>query len=779
MSSNKPSCPEIPVGGDFKTGDINTGDIALGQYAVGKGITQTIEYNDCTFVLSDSSVVHGRSWIYIEGIRPSTDPATTFGRQENLKKLDEYFKQHSAVAVTGLRATGKSTLASMYIDRLEKEEKYAGIYWRRVDDTTDIRDVVGSFFTVIGKPIKYLAQYKVDDLINLLFRELKIAPYFLVLDNFETLLDPETNKPLSSKLGFSDLIEKIKEGGGRSRIMFTSWECPASERGIRPKCYFIGGLDEPAAIQLLRKGGLTEPDNDLKKVIYLSGGHPLALILLLQLIDEGFKTLSDVLADTTLWVGAKGEVAERILNKVYEERLNDEERELLQYVSLYREPVPLQTIIVVASDPIRTEAEVEQIALRLFRKSLLQKRGGNYWEESLIKNYAYGKLTDKIKWHKIAFQYYLSLPLQEKRTNIVDVQPLIEAYHHACMAEEYDKAASIIFDHNLYEDLDRWGKYTILVELYTGILPKDPINDKPLLGNKKMHSGVIGNLGLAYSDLGQFEKAIEYSKQALKFSGEISDKYREGIWIGNLGLAYYQLGQIEESIEYHKQELEITKKIGDRCGEGNALGNIGLAYSAQEKPEKAIEYYTQTLYISIEICDRRSEGNALGNIGLAHRDLGDVEKAIEYYNQALEIFRETSYIRGEGNALGSLGLAYYQLGQVEEAIEYHENALKIAREIGDRRNEGICLGSLGLAYSVLEQTKKAIEYHENALKIAREIGDRRNEGIWLENLGLVYHEQGQIEEAIEYYNQALVIGNEIKDPRIISFCEKWLSSINH
>lgn len=213
IEAGEPSVSKIQVGGDFTIGDVS------GQIALGEEITQTV-YKDCTFILPDGSTVQGKSWLYTNGIRLTTDPAHIFGRRQEQEKIDAFFNDCSALAITGFRGTGKSTLASMYVDRVEKRRDVAGIYWREVDETIDIHDVVGSFFTVIGKPIKDLERYKVGDQLGLLFRELNAAPYFLVLDNFEILLDPQTNKPL--KPGFSDLIEKATESAGRSRVLFTS-----------------------------------------------------------------------------------------------------------------------------------------------------------------------------------------------------------------------------------------------------------------------------------------------------------------------------------------------------------------------------------------------------------------------------------------------------------------------------------------------------------------------------------------------------------------------------
>ena len=744
---------KIQVGRDFKFGDVS------GQIAIGEGITQSV-YKDCTFILPDGSTVQGKSWLYTKGIRPTTDPTNIFGRRQELEKIDTFFKDSSALAITGFRGTGKSTLASMYIDRLEERKEFAGIYWHEMDETIDISDVVGSFFTVIDKPIEDLGRYKVGDQLGLLFRELNAAPYFLVLDNFEILLDPQTNKPL--KPGFSDLIEKANESAGRSRVLFTSWERPASERGVRPTYYTIGGLDDSSAIQLLRRRGLTEPDNELKKAVELSGGHPLALILLVQLVVGEEETLSGILTDSTLW---RGEVAENILDKVYKERLNEEERKLLLYTSLYRGPVPSKAIVVAANDPGWTEAVVKKTAVSLIRKSLLQKTGENYGEVSLVHNYAYNKLLDGVERHKLACQYYRLLPVPEKRTKKEDVQSLIEAHYHACMAGEYDKAAGIIFDNELHEDLDRWGNSRTLIELYEKLLPES-FDEEPKLTIIQIHCSILGNLGLAYADLGQVERAIGYYKQALAISQDIDDRRNEGIWRGSLGNAYYALGQMERAIEYYKQALSISQDIDDRRGEGNWLGNLGLAYSALGQMERAIGYYKQALAISKDIDDRRNEGTWLGSLGRAYADLGQMERAIEYYKQALAISKEIGDRRGEGNWLGNLGNAYYGLGQVKRALVYYEQALSISKDIGDRHNEGTWLGNLGLAYADLGQVERALEYYEQALSISKDIGDRRGEGNQLNNLGVAFQDLEKNDLALACYLLARKIRTKIRDPKI-------------
>jgi len=284
------------------------------------------------------------------------------------------------------------------------------------------------------------------------------------------------------------------------------------------------------------------------------------------------------------------------------------------------------------------------------------------------------------------------------------------------------------------------------------------------IGDRQNEGTALGNLGVAYKNLGDARKAIEYHEQALVIDREIGDRVGEGQDLGNLGTAYYSLGDARKAIEFYEQALVIAREIGDQRGEGAALGNLGNAYADLGDAPKAIEFYEQRLVIAREIGDRRGEGTALGNLGVAYKNLGDAPKAIEYYEQRLVIAREIGDRRGEGTALGNLGVAYKNLGNAPKAIEYYEQALVIDREIGDRRGEGNALGNLGSAYGVLGDARKAIEFFEQHRVIAREIGDRQGEGNALWNYALAFEKLGQRDEAIGRGEDALKIFEQIEDP---------------
>ncbi len=290
------------------------------------------------------------------------------------------------------------------------------------------------------------------------------------------------------------------------------------------------------------------------------------------------------------------------------------------------------------------------------------------------------------------------------------------------------------------------------------------LNAARLLKDRSAEGVHLGNLGLAYTDLGDIRKAIELHEQTLTIARETGNRRDEGNALGSLGIAYYYLGENRRAVEFYKQQLRITRKIGDRRGEGVALGNLGLAYADLGETRQAANFYEEALVIAREIGDHRSEGGWLGNLGIVYSGLGEFRRAIEFYEQALAIARKIGDRHSEGNTLGNLGNAYAQLRKPDKAMELYEQQLKISRETNDRRSEANALMNTGNVYQLIGQPRHAIEYHEQALPVFHELGDRRGEGNALGNMSLALEEVGERTQAIVQAEAALKIFEQLEDP---------------
>jgi len=79
--------------------------------------------------------------------------------------------------------------------------------------------------------------------------------------------------------------------------------------------------------------------------------------------------------------------------------------------------------------------------------------------------------------------------------------------------------------------------------------------------------------------------------------------------LGNLGNAYRDLGQVERAIEYHWQGLAISREIGDRRGEGFHAWNLGLLYKEND-PARAVELMSVRVAYEREIGHPDAEAHA-------------------------------------------------------------------------------------------------------------------------------------------------------------------------
>jgi tetratricopeptide (TPR) repeat protein len=196
-------------------------------------------------------------------------------------------------------------------------------------------------------------------------------------------------------------------------------------------------------------------------------------------------------------------------------------------------------------------------------------------------------------------------------------------------------------------------------------------------------------LCLDYADVGVYvislrlhaREWIRWLEAQLAAARHMKEYEYESAALGNLGLAYAELGELPRAIEFYKQQLVIARELGDQCGEGNALGNLGVAYRNMGEPLRAIEFHEKGFAIAREIGDRRGESADLGNLGLAYSDLEEPHRAVEFYQQALVINREIGDLRGEGIDLWNQAEALEQLGDRAQAIACAEAALLIFEAI--------------------------------------------------------------------------------------------------
>jgi tetratricopeptide (TPR) repeat protein len=286
------------------------------------------------------------------------------------------------------------------------------------------------------------------------------------------------------------------------------------------------------------------------------------------------------------------------------------------------------------------------------------------------------------------------------------------------------------------------------------------------LGDPLAESSILGNIGVAYFNLGDSNTAIDYYQQSLTTIREIGAKRGEAGALINLGNANLKLGETQIAADYFQQALSMMRDLGDRRGELSAISGLGQAAQNLGDVPAAISRYQEALSTAGEIGDTRSIANALGNLGNAYLWIGGFRQMVFYLQQALPLMREMGDRSGEAATLNLLGYAFTEIRMFDQAIGCFETGLMIARELGDRRGEGICLGGIGSVYLHDGDFSEAIGYFEQAAEISRETRDRRTEVTSYANLGKAHSGVGDCARALEFHEKALAIARELGDVRL-------------
>ena len=230
-----------------------------------------------------------------------------------------------------------------------------------------------------------------------------------------------------------------------------------------------------------------------------------------------------------------------------------------------------------------------------------------------------------------------------------------------------------------------------------------------------------GNLGSAFLQKGELDKAIAQFKTAL----EINPNYPEAHY--NLGAVLGQKGQLDKAIDHYQKAVEINPNLAE------ARNNLGLALVQKGRVDEAITQYQKAL----EIVPYDAKAN--NNLGFALAQKGQMDQALEQYRKALEI--DPDNVQAHEN----LGLALVQKGEGDDAIAQLQKAVELNPNVASY----YC--NLGLALAKKGQLDNAIVQYQKAMELDPKMADVHY------NFGLALFQKGQVDAAMIQYQETLKI----------------------
>ena len=291
---------------------------------------------------------------------------------------------------------------------------------------------------------------------------------------------------------------------------------------------------------------------------------------------------------------------------------------------------------------------------------------------------------------------------------------------------DYEKAKEYYLRlKNLSEQLD-WnrGRYGYAVE-FANILNRELLADTALVilqqaldlarreKDESWEANFLANIGTAYSVKEWHETALSYYMEALSFYEKRNDSRR-------LQQVYYMMSQIYTDIKDFDKAIEYSEKsVAINSEFVYSLYTLGLAYSKVYQHEKAKKYYEEALRIS-------ESQNNIYTMGMLYYRLTDdaimdfdLDIAEQYAQQSLEINKQFGHTYCCNNyiAISKIELLKGNYGASEA---YAKEALEIAIEYDMLASKQYC-------YKILSQLAIAQRKFRESIKYSVEIDLIENE----------------------------------------------------
>ena len=194
--------------------------------------------------------------------------------------------------------------------------------------------------------------------------------------------------------------------------------------------------------------------------------------------------------------------------------------------------------------------------------------------------------------HRAAEWFKLARKPRETWKTLEDLAAQLVEFELRYAGQDYDTAASVLLEiGNNYLDLR--GHYQLLTKLHESLQGK--------IADQELAQYSASMLGDACRQMGEHEKAINYSERALSLARERKDRQGEGVHLANLALCYLDLGQTDEALDHQERGLAISREVGNRTGEAIILNNLGGLYLQLGQIARAIEHQKQALDIAREL----------------------------------------------------------------------------------------------------------------------------------------------------------------------------------
>lgn len=193
-------------------------------------------------------------------------------------------------------------------------------------------------------------------------------------------------------------------------------------------------------------------------------------------------------------------------------------------------------------------------------------------------------------------------------------------------------------------------------------------------------------------------------------------------------------GRYQDALLCHQKALTLAQLVGDEASLAVTYRNLAKLLGARfQKLEEATDYFEKAIACFEQLGDRLSVEQTRDNLSAVYLQTHQFQAALTAANQAYRFFKAINAPHGAANAGVNLAEAHFELGNLDQAEHY---ALAVL-ELEERQSYPYALFNLGRIAAVHGNITKAKSYLGQTIRTAEMNGDHYLKVYALRELGKV------------------------------------------
>jgi tetratricopeptide (TPR) repeat protein len=661
---------------------------------------------------------------------------------------------------------------------------YDNALYCEVNDADSFDSLVAKFLTAFGMTADRQGATPAQIIERILTR-LQQQRWLVVIDNLESLMEPDSSKSKSPDVG--NLLNCLAYGGHNSQIIITSRKLPDDLRDRRgTKIDFsvvraenIKCILDADSIQLLKNLGAKDTQRDLEWIAEQVRGN----IFVLKLLADYSRKQPGILRNKPKLVTKEAKPIVRAQWELQSAPAQD----LLQRMCVLRIGMDAEALTTLRlmqphgkemeSTP-EAEEVTEELLVGLVNCGLVEESYDNadcenlYVLHRLMAETLQAIFEEDLKclW-QYAASLYGAINRPPEYRSFEDLQFLLEeAHYYWLLGTSTNYLISILIDRVL-PCLNNWC-YWDLEELWLNRLLKVYAE----LDNRQVKMASFrGLLGDIARKRGDYDKAETLYDQSLAVYTEFGDQAEMAYCWSGLGYIARKLGDYYKAEALYKQSLAVHTEFADRARMASCWTSLGYIASKRGDYDRAETLYNQSLAVYNESGDQAGIAISWGLLGDTALKRDDYGRAEALYEQSLAVRTKLGDRARMATCWGGLGDIARKLGDYERAEALYKQSLAVRTKLGDRAGMATSWGCLGENEFVRGNLEAAKTWLKKALPVFEElqVPDSLAELNW--DLAQLYRAKGNEQIAQEHYATSYALYTKLGAKGELERIEKeWL-----